>query len=44
MEATSRNNNLHSISKIEINKMWVTLNGNNKYKWQLTFYKWDKNK
>ena len=28
MEAASKNGNLHSISEIEINKKWVTLNGN----------------
>jgi hypothetical protein len=44
MEAASRNDNLHPISEIGINKMWVTLNGSSKQKWQLTYYKWDKNK
>ena len=44
MEAASRNDNLHAISEIEINKKWVTLNGSSKQKWQFTCYKWDKNK
>ena len=44
MEAASKNGNLHPISEIEINKKWVTLNGSSKQKWQLTFYKWDRNK
>ena len=44
MEAASRNGNLQAISEIEINKIWVTLNENSKQKWQLTFYKWDRNK
>ena len=44
MEAASRNGNLHAISEIEINKKWVTLNGSSKQKWQLTSYKWDRNK
>ena len=44
MEAASRNGNLHAISEIGINKMWVTLNGSSKQKWQLTSYKWDRNK
>ena len=44
MEAASRNDNLQAISEIEINKKWVTLNKSSKQKWQLTFYKWDRNK
>ena len=44
MEVANIKGNLHSIKKIEINKMWVTLNENNKHKWQFTIYKWDKNK
>ena len=44
MEAASRNDNLHPISEIKINKKWVTLNESSKQKWQLTLYKWDRNK
>ena len=44
MEAVSRNGNLHTISEIKINKKWMILNGSSKQKWQLTGYKWDRNK
>ena len=40
MEAASKNDNLQSISGIEMNKKWVTINGSsNQAKWQLTIYK-----
>ena len=40
----STNDNLHPISEIRINKKWVTLNRSSKQKWQLTFYKYNRNK
>jgi hypothetical protein len=44
MEAANIKGNLHPINEIEINKMWVILNGSKKHKRQLTFYNWNKNK
>ena len=44
MKAAIRNDNLQTISEIEINKKWVILNESSKQKWQLTGYKWDRNK
>ena len=44
MEAASKNGNLQTISEIEINKKWVILNERSKHKWQLTTYKWNRNK
>ena len=44
MEAKSTKGNYHSIIEIEINKMWVILNGSSKHKRQLTLYKKDRNK
>ena len=40
----SKIDNLLSISEIGINKKWVILNENSKQNWQLTNYKWDRNK
>ena len=40
----SKNDNLQAISEIGINKKWVILNESSKQKWQLTSYKWNRNK